>query len=59
MASFGSYADLAEQHLYKIEGEKRELQWGHAWAVLALAAAVHEFAEAQQQAADSTPRPRR
>lgn len=54
MASFNSYADLAEQSLYNVDDEA-ELQRGQGWALLALAAAVKELAEAQQEQSTGGP----
>lgn len=49
---FSHYARLAEDTLYNAhteddDRERTALARGHAWATLALAAAVHELAEAQ------------
>jgi hypothetical protein len=53
MADSGTYMELAERNLHHIADGGREEQAeyisrGHAWATLALAAAVSELAEAQQ-----------
>ena len=46
--SFEQYAELAEQHLFNVPSDDDDVQWGQAWATLALAAAVKELAEAQR-----------
>lgn len=48
--TFDEYAELAQQHLYGIVDDDADANRAHgqAWATLALAAAIHELAEAQQ-----------